>query len=172
MAQPYIGEIRIFASGFAPVGWHFCDGSLLSISANPVLFQLIGTTYGGDGQSTFGVPSLGGRVPIHQGTGSDGINYQIGQMMGVENVTVTTQQTPIHSHTLFGSSSPATGTNPKDLILGTGAVTAYAIEADVEVNLNTSTVTAAGGSQPHSNQQPFVAINYIISLTGIFPSQT
>jgi microcystin-dependent protein len=172
MAQPYIGEIRMFAGTFAPVGWHFCDGSLLPISENETLFQLIGTTYGGDGQDTFGVPSLGGRVPIHQGTGSGGINYQMGETLGVENVTLTTQQLPIHSHSLLGSTSPATGTNPNGLILGTGAVTAYAIEADVEVNLNASTVTAAGGGQPHTNQQPFIAINYIISLFGIFPSQT
>jgi microcystin-dependent protein len=162
----------MFAGNFAPVGWHLCDGSLLPISENETLFQLIGTTYGGDGQSTFGVPQLGGRVPIHQGTGSDGIGYQIGELVGAESVTLTTQQTPVHSHPLLGSKSPATGTNPNGLIFATGAVSAYMIEADVEVTLNPNVVTPVGGSQPHENMQPFLAINYIISLFGIFPSQT
>jgi microcystin-dependent protein len=172
MAQPYVGEIRMFAGNFAPVGWHFCDGSLLPISDNEVLFQLIGTTYGGDGQETFGLPSLGGRVPVHQGTGSDGINYQMGETLGVESVTLTSQQIPTHTHALLGSTSPATGTNPNGLIFGTGAVTAYMFEADAEVQLNANSITPVGGSQPHENLQPYLAINYIISLFGIFPSQT
>jgi len=162
----------MFAGSFAPVGWQFCDGSLLPISENEVLFQLIGTTYGGDGESTFGVPSLGGRVPVHQGTGSDGITYLTGEMPGVESVTLSTQQIPVHSHALLGSTSPATGTNPNGLIFGTGAVTAYMIEADAEVQLNANSITPVGGSQPHDNQQPFLAITYIISKFGIFPSQT
>ena len=111
-------------------------------------------------------------MPIHQGTGNDGIGYQIGEQVGVESVTLSTQQTPIHNHPLLGSNAPATGTNPNGLIFGTGAVTAYMIEADPEVTLNGNVITAVGGSQPHDNMQPFLAINYIISLFGIFPSQT
>src|SRR5687768_13401698 len=110
MAQPYVGEIRMFRGNFAPAGWLFCDGQLLPISENETLFQLIGTTYGGDGQETFGLPDLRGRVPIHQGLGPDGTTYNLGEMAGVEAVTLTTQQIPIHSHRAMGSSD--TGNQP------------------------------------------------------------
>ena len=157
MAQPFVGEIRMFAGSFAPQGWAFCQGQTLQIAENETLFNLIGTTYGGDGQETFNLPNLGGRVPIHQGTGQDGISYQMAELLGVENVTLTTPQIPIHSHALVGSGAPATGTNPNGLTFGTGAVTAYMIAADAEVQLNTNAITPVGGSQPHDNLQPFSA---------------
>ena len=173
MAQPYVGEIRMFAGNFPPVGWMFCDGTPLPISENEVLFQLIGTTYGGDGESTFNLPNLQSRVPIHQGTGPDGVTYQMGEQFGVESVTLTTQQIPVHNHALLGSSSPATsGTPSNSRVLGTSAQVTYMIEADPEVTLNNQAVSPVGGSQPHENCQPFLCINYIISLFGIFPSQT
>jgi microcystin-dependent protein len=150
----------------------FCQGQSLPISEYETLFQLIGTTYGGDGQTTFNLPNLGGRAPIHQGTGADGTTYQMGEMLGVESVTLTAQQIPIHNHALVGSASPATGTNPNGLVFGTGAVTAYMIEADAEVALNAGAIAPVGGSQPHENMQPYLAVSYIISLYGIFPSQT
>src|SRR6184192_1224764 len=112
MAQPYVGEIKMFAGNFAPAGWMFCEGQLLPISENENLFNLIGTTYGGDGQSTFALPDLQGRIPMHMGTGSDGINYQLADKAGVETVTLTTSQIPAHTHAFLGSSNAATFTSP------------------------------------------------------------
>jgi microcystin-dependent protein len=173
MAQPYVGEIRMFAGNFPPVGWMFCSGQQLPISENETLFQLIGTTYGGDGQSTFNLPNLQSRVPMHMGNGPDGVNYQLAEAAGVESVTLTTQQIPVHNHVLLGSGTAANqGTPSASLVLGTSAQVTYMIEADPEVNLNPSAITPVGGSQPHENCQPFLCINYIISLFGIFPSQT
>jgi microcystin-dependent protein len=172
MAQPYIGEIRMFAGNFPPVGWSFCDGQSIPISQNDALFILIGTTYGGDGESTFNLPNLQSRVPLHMGTGKDGVTYQLGEMAGTESVTLTTQQIPVHNHALLGSGTPALGTNPTGQVFGTGAQTTYMIAADPEVNFNANSITPVGGSQPHENCQPFLCINYIISLFGLFPSQT
>src|SRR5207253_9506657 len=112
MAQPYVGEIRMFGGNFAPAGWMFCEGQLLPISENETLFNLIGTTYGGDGQSTFALPNLQSRVPMHQGTGSDGINYQLAQTGGVENVTLTVNQIPTHSHALLATDAAGSTTDP------------------------------------------------------------
>src|SRR3954454_10053554 len=119
VAQPYVGEIRIFAGNFAPAGWMDCDGQLLPISENETLFQLIGTTYGGDGESTFGLPNLQSRVPVHQGTGSDGISYQLAENAGVESVTLTTQQIPLHTHGLLGSSNAANANTTSGNVLAT-----------------------------------------------------
>jgi microcystin-dependent protein len=173
MAQPYIGEIRMFAGNFPPVGWMFCSGQQLPISENETLFQLIGTTYGGDGESTFNLPNLQSRVPMHMGNGPDGVTYQIAEAAGVESVTLTTQQIPVHNHTLLGSGTAANqGTPSGGVILGTSAQVTYMIEADPEVNLNANAISPVGGSQPHENCQPFLCINYIISLFGIFPQPT
>ena len=172
MAQPYVGEIRMFAGNFAPNGWMFCEGAPLPISENDVLFQLIGTTYGGDGEETFNLPNLASRVPIHMGTGPDGTTYQIGEMAGTEQVSLTVQQIPNHSHPLAASQSQATDTLP------TGSVLAQSIIADMYIQdspdgaLAASSVQPVGGSQPHENTQPFLCINFIISLFGVFPSQT
>ena len=172
MAQPFIGEIRMFAGNFPPNGWAFCDGQLMPISENDALFVLIGTTYGGDGQETFALPNLQSRVPMHMGNGPDGVTYQISEAAGVESVTLSTQQIPVHNHTLIGSQSAANTGDPTNKVFGQSPQIAYLIEADPELSLNTAAVTPVGGSQPHENCQPFLCINYIISLFGLFPQQT
>lgn len=173
MEQPYIGEIRMFAGNFPPVGWMFCEGQPLPISENDALFTLIGTTYGGDGQETFNLPNLSSRVPMHMGTGPDGTTYQIGEAAGVEEVTLSTQQIPNHSHPLVASSNLGSATNPAGSVLAqtSGGIQRY-YEGGVDASLSAQAVTPAGGSQPHENTQPFVCINFIISLFGVFPSQT
>jgi microcystin-dependent protein len=172
MGQPYVGEIRMFGGNFPPVGWMLCQGQPLPISENDVLFQLIGTTYGGDGQETFNLPNLQGRTPVHMGTGPSGTTYQMGEMAGVEQVTLTTQQIPNHTHPMVASTNVAQDTSPVNKVLGqTGSALMY-IQDGVDSNLNASAVTPVGGSQPHENMQPYLCINYIISLFGVFPSQT
>ena len=173
MAQPFVGEIRMFAGNFAPNGWMFCEGQTLPISENEVLFNLIGTTYGGDGQSTFNLPNLASRVPIHMGTGPDGQTYQLGESFGVESVTLTTQQIPNHTHPLTATTSNGTLNNPQNAVLAQtpGAVKPYIEDAPV-TPLNANSITPQGGSQPHENCQPFLCINFIISLFGVFPTQT
>ena len=169
MGQPFIGEIRMGGWTFAPVGWAFCDGSLQSIAQSEVLFQLIGTTYGGDGVQTYALPNLLGRLPVHQGRDSNGNTYLLGQIAGTENVTVNTAQLPSHTHTLGASTTaasqatPAAGCLPAEadaLLYNTGSVVAMATATGL-----------AGGSQPHNNLMPFLCINYIIALFGVFPSQ-
>lgn len=173
MAQPYVGEIRMFGGNFAPNGWMFCEGQQLPIAENEVLFQLIGTTYGGDGESTFNLPNLASRVPIHMGTGPDGTTYQIGEMAGTEQETLTVQQIPNHTHPLTASTEPGNALVPSGNVLAstTGGVMLY-YEGQSTEAMNAQSVTPAGGSQPHENTQPFLCINHIISLFGIFPSQT
>jgi microcystin-dependent protein len=172
MAQPYVGEIRMFAGNFPPSGWLFCDGSTLPISEYETLFQLIGTTYGGDGESTFDIPDLRGRVPIHQGTGSEGTSYIIGESGGVETVTLTTQQIPQHNHQLLATQLAGTQPNPGGNILANSQGPQPYLQESPDGNLNAQALSPAGGSQPHENLQPFLGINFIISLFGIFPSQT
>lgn len=172
MAQPYVGEIRMFGGSFAPAGWAFCDGQLLPISENETLFQLIGTTYGGDGQSTFALPSLQSRVPLHMGTGSDGINYQLAESFGVESVTVTTQQLPSHSHVPIANSNNGDQPSP----IG-GVWAANAIVKPYNINpaaaaMGSPSMSLNGGGQPHENIQPYLTLSFIISLFGIFPSPT
>lgn len=167
MAQPYVGEIRMFAGNFAPAGWAFCEGQLLPIAENETLFQLIGTTYGGDGQSTFALPDLRGRLPIHQGSG-----FILAETGGAEEVVLTTSQIPAHSHPLLVSTDPATTTSPAGNVLGTPATaTPYFVGAPGTA-LNAQAITSTGGSQPHTNFQPYLCVNFIISLFGIFPSPT
>ncbi len=166
MAQPYVGEIRMFAGNFAPAGWMFCDGQLLPISENETLFQLIGTTYGGDGESTFALPDLRGRLPIHQGSG-----FNLAQNAGVENVTLTVNQIPVHSHPLLASTALATQETPAGNLTGQSEIALYGLETPL-VPLNPGAISSTGGSQPHTNFQPYLCINFIISLFGIFPSQT
>lgn len=170
MAQPYVGEIRIFAGNFAPAGWHFCDGSLLPISEYYTLFNLIGTTYGGDGESTFAVPDLRGRMPMHMGT-NGGNTYVIGEAAGVETVTLTTNQIPSHTHTPQVSASgdafePAGRTWSRS---GAGD-RQYSSSTAGLVALHPQTVGVAGGGEAHDNMSPFLVTSFIISLFGIFPS--
>lgn len=174
MGTPYVGEIRMFAGNFPPNGWMFCDGSVLPISENEVLFQLIGTTYGGDGQSTFALPNLQGRVPVHPGSGGGG-SYVQAQTGGAETVTLTVQQIPVHTHPVLVANAGGVA-SPSNALLATATSTATGLQVfnaqAPGVSLHASSVTATGGSQPHENMQPFLCINYIISLFGIFPSQT
>jgi microcystin-dependent protein len=174
MAQPYVGEIRMFAGSFAPSGWLFCSGQQLPISENDVLFQLIGTTYGGDGESSFNLPNFQSRFPIHMGTSTaSGVTYNIGEMAGVESVTLSTQQIPSHTHPLLASQDSGSQSNAGNAVLAAQSpVSIYRPNAIAPNVPMASSVTPVGGSQPHDNMQPFLAINYIISLFGIFPSQT
>ena len=173
MAQPYVGEIRMFAGNFPPNGWMFCQGATLPISENAVLFQLIGTTYGGDGEETFNLPNLASRVPMHMGTGPDGTTYQIGEMAGTEQETLSIQQIPNHTHPFTASTADGTENNPAGAVLAqTPAGISLLFEDPPSANMSTSAIGAAGGSQPHENTQPFLCINFIISLFGVFPSQT
>ncbi|HEX7922375.1 MAG TPA: tail fiber protein [Bradyrhizobium sp.] len=172
MPQPFIGEIKMFAGNFAPAGWQFCDGRLVAISENDALFNLIGTTYGGDGQSTFGLPDLRGRLPVHMGTNA-GTAFTIGEIGGVEQVTLTTQTIPAHTHTMLASQNTSTGSNPQGNVLDqmSGALLLYK-EQTPTTPLSPVVIGPTGGSQPHSNIQPFLCIGFIISLFGIFPSQS
>jgi microcystin-dependent protein len=173
MSSPYIGEIRMFGGSFAPAGWAMCNGALMPISENDTLFNLIGTTYGGDGQETFAVPDLQGRVPIHQGQGP-GISqtYQIGETAGTESVTLSTNQIPIHTHALLASTDPANAVAPTGNVLANPVNTFPYFPSTGSVQLNQATLTPVGGSQPHENMMPFLVVTYIISLFGIFPTQS
>lgn len=177
MSQPYIGEIRMFAFGSrgAPNGWQACDGSLLPISQYDALFALIGTTYGGDGQTTFAAPDLRGRVPIHQGSGPGLSNYVIGQRAGVENVTLIPIQMPAHSHSAVATTAAATSTVPGSTLLP-GAVSGDSFyvnttAGNTAVAMSAQAVTLAGGSQPHENCMPTLTVQYCMATFGIFPSQ-
>jgi microcystin-dependent protein len=171
--NPYIGEIRMFGGTFAPVGWALCEGQPLPISENDVLFQLIGTTYGGDGQETFNLPDLRGRAPVHMGQGP-GISqsYQIGEQFGTESVTLTVQQTPQHQHALLARAAGGSSGTPDGNVLASPPGTTMYVRNTPSVGLNGTIVGPAGGSQPHDNRMPYLAINFIISLFGVFPSQT
>jgi microcystin-dependent protein len=157
----------MFAGNFAPAGWMLCQGQVLSIADNTTLFALIGTTYGGDGQQTFALPNLSSRVPIHQGPG-----FVLGQAAGEETVTLTPQQIPLHTHALQGNSASSSSPNPAGMYWGASSSAAFAAGAATNANMNAAAIGNAGGSQPHDNMLPFLAVNFIISLFGIFPSQT
>ena len=168
MAQPYVGEIRMFAGNFAPAGWMFCEGQLLPISENETLFQLIGTTYGGDGESTFALPDLRGRLPIHQGNG-----FILAETGGAEEITLTVQQIPAHSHPFLASNGTAVNISPQDGVpAASTSVQRYLSINDLPTNLSPQSVSPVGGSQPHTNFQPYLCVDFIISLFGIFPSPT
>jgi microcystin-dependent protein len=167
MAQPYVGEIRMFAGNFAPAGWMFCEGQLLPISENETLFQLIGTTYGGDGESTFALPDLRGRIPIHQGNG-----FILAETGGAEEITLTVNQIPAHSHPFLASTGPGTSNTPVNNVTAESTSISLYIEDVPNSNLNSQVVSPVGGSQPHTNFQPYLCVDFIISLFGIFPSPT
>lgn len=169
MSDPFYGEIRMFGGTFAPQGWANCDGSLLPISENEALFQLLGTTYGGDGQETFAVPDLRGRVPIHQGNG-----HVPGEQGGQESVTVTTAQMPGHTHPIAATTAIADTSAPANNILAESTLLKEFIDQgeSSDVTLNPGAVKTAGGGQAHENRQPYLAVRYIISLSGIFPPQS
>ena len=169
MSDPFIGEIRMFAGSFAPAGWAFCDGQLVPISENDALFVLLGTTYGGDGQETFALPNLQSRSPMHAGTGPGLSNRQLAEAAGVESVTLSTQQIPIHNHALLASNDPGTTGNAENNLTCSSPSINWYFEGDGDTNLNAQAVQPQGGSQPHENMQPFLVISFIISLFGLFP---
>lgn len=171
MAQPYVGEIRIFAGNFAPNGWLFCEGQLLSIAENETLFQLIGTTYGGDGESTFALPDLRGRIPIHMGQGAGLSPYQLAETGGVEQVTLTLQQVPSHSHPVLVSTGTGHVAEPSGAYVAAHRDALAFSTATPTLAMGTGSVLPVGGSQPHANFPPYLCVNFIISLFGIFPSQ-
>ena len=167
MAQPYVGEVRMFAGNFPPAGWMFCEGQLLPISENETLFQLIGTTYGGDGESTFALPDMRGRLPIHQGNG-----FILAETGGAEEITLTVTQIPAHSHSMIASTAAGDQSGPGNQVLArTTGADLYSSDSPY-VNLSPQAVSSTGGSQPHTNFQPYLCVDFIISLFGIFPSQT
>ena len=172
MSEPFIAEIRIFAGNYAPSGWAFCDGQIMPISQNTALFSLIGTTYGGDGRSTYGLPNLQGRTPMHSGTGPGLTPRRLGQQGGRESVSLTEAQIPNHSHTSKASSKPATENKASP-----GHSLGGSIGGDVwssqnpDAFLDKTAISAEGGNQAHNNMQPFLAMNFIIALVGLYPTR-
>jgi microcystin-dependent protein len=171
MSQPYVGEIRMFGGNFAPAGWMFCEGQQLPISEYETLFNLIGTTYGGDGQSTFNLPDLRGRIPVHMGTGA-GSTYTLAQSAGVETVTVSVPQMPSHNHPYLASTTNGNAPSPASNVAAASTVVKIYIAESPDANMGPNSIGSTGGSQPHNNFQPYLCIDFIISLFGVFPSQT
>lgn len=172
MATPFLGQISMFGFSFAPRGWAFCNGSLQSIAQNDALYALLGTFYGGDGIQTFGLPDFRGRIPIHNGTGAGLSTYVIGQLSGVESVTLTINQTPLHTHALNGTAAAATATNPGNLLLATTSGPTLYLEDTPSAGLNGASIgLSGGGSQPHDNTQPYLCVNFCIAVEGVFPSR-
>ena len=169
MSEPFLGEIRAFGFNFAPRGWASCNGQLLPINQNQALFALLGTIYGGNGQTTFALPDLRGRVPINQGQSSGASTYSLGQAIGVENVTLLVSQIPAHTHRLNASPDNATTTDPGNNLLAVARSATYASSGSAAMNPGAIAIT--GGSQPHENRQPYLTVNYCIALQGIFPSR-
>ena len=169
MGQPFIGEIRLFGGNFAPAGWAFCNGATLPINNNEALFALIGTTYGGDGEETFRLPDLQGRFPIHQGTSPvSGTTYMMGEFAGSEQVTLSVQQIPAHSHAATASSNKGNSGTPTNSLWGKPSTAMYAAAA-AQTNMAATAIGPSGGNQPHENMMPFLCVSFIIALTGIFP---
>ena len=170
MSEPFVGEIRMFGFNFEPQGWAFCDGQLLSISQNAALFSLLGTTYGGDGVSTFALPDLRSRVPVSQGQGEGLSSYAEGQAGGTETVTLAAAQMPAHTHAVSASSSPAASERPAR-VLARSPDHSYVPEPDTDTVMNAKMIGAAGNSQPHDNIQPYLVLNFCIALQGVFPAR-
>ncbi|QAY67087.1 phage tail protein [Paenibacillus protaetiae] len=174
MADSYTGEIRMFAGNYAPVGWMFCDGQLLSIAENSVLYSLIGTTYGGDGVNTFALPDLRGRAPVHQGN-YQGSSFTIGQAGGTETVALTINQLPAHSHSFLTQTKQGNTSNPSQASPAMSSLAFYTEAAPapaVNGQMMAGAISPAGGSQSHNNMMPYVGIHFIISLNGIFPPRS
>ena len=166
MSSPFIGEIRMFGGNFAPVGWAFCNGAVMAIDQNDALFNLIGTTYGGDGQTTFALPDLQSRIPIHVGPG-----FALGQSGGAETVTLTSSQIPAHSHVPQANSNVGTQSGPGGGVWAQSTLDQFSSAAPT-VTMAPAALGSAGGSQPHDNMMPFLVVNFILSLFGVFPSQS
>jgi len=172
MSEPFLGEIRIVGFNFAPRGWAFCNGQLLSIAQNTALFALIGTYYGGDGVQTFALPNLQSRFAMHAGDGAGLSQRVIGEVGGEEDVTLIAAQMPEHNHLIQASNTPGNSTSPSGAVMAKAKkVLRYAGAPDGSTTMNEAAVTQAGNSQPHDNMPPFLVVNYIIALQGIFPSR-
>jgi len=171
MSEPFVGEIRMFAGNFAPRGWAFCDGQLLAVSQNDALFSLLGTIYGGDGRTTFGLPDLRGRIPIHAGHGPGLSERRLGAKGGAEKVTLTVNQLPSHGHPMQASTQNALQANPQDNVLAQSTSQDLYVNDTQDVNLNSASITGVGGSRSHTNEMPFLCVHFIIALVGIYPSR-
>jgi len=173
MSNPYIGEIRAFGFNFPPRGWATCSGQLLPISQNTALFSLLGTTYGGDGRTTFALPDLRGRVAINQGQGPGLSNYTIGEMSGEESHTLTINETPAHTHLLGATNAGGNQQTPQNTFIATDAAgnTAGFASGPANVTMNPASLSPSGGNQPHNNLPPYLTVNYCIALSGIYPSR-
>jgi microcystin-dependent protein len=171
VSEPFVGEIRMFGFNFAPQGWAQCNGQLLPISQNTALFSLLGTTYGGNGTTTFALPNLQSRVPIHQGQGTGLSPYGQGQAGGTETVSLAAAQMPGHTHLVKASSSAAAADRPGGRVLARSGSHIYAPEPDTSTVMNADMLGGAGGGEPHDNIQPYLAVNFCIALEGIFPAR-
>lgn len=172
MSEPFVGEIRMFAGTFAPRGWALCDGQLLAISSNDALFSLLGTIYGGDGRTTFGLPDLRGRLPIHAGSGPGLSPRRLGATLGVESVTLGLAQLPSHGHVPQASTAAGTQSSPAGAVLASApGVRIYRPTPPVAA-MHASAITSSGGNGSHNNVMPFQCLNFIIALVGIYPSRT
>jgi len=169
MADPFIGELRIFGFNFPPKGWAFCNGQILQIAQNQALFALLGTTYGGNGQITFALPNLQSRVPIHFGTDPNGIPYNLGQIGGEENHTLINSEMPMHAHVPQAVNTPVNAKGPANNYFG--QMNLYTTSPPSGVFLDPQALSSAGSSQPHPNLQPYLTLNVCIALVGIFPSR-
>ena len=172
MSEPFVGEIRMFAGNFAPRGWAFCDGQLLAVSQNDALFSLLGTIYGGDGRTTFGLPDLRGRVPIHAGHGPGLSERRLGARAGEEHVTLTTNQLPAHTHSFHATTLPGSESSPENNVLAESPQIQPFIEDAPSVNMGNTSIASVGGSLSHTNIMPYLCVHFIISLFGIYPSRT
>jgi len=171
MSEPFVGEIRMFAGNFAPRGWAFCDGQLLAVSQNDALFSLYGTIYGGDGRTTFGLPDMRGRIPIHAGSGPGLSPRRLGAKSGAEKVTLTVNQLPSHSHIYNASTTAATANSPDGALIGESPSIDIFSELPPSVDLATNAITNVGGSRSHTNLMPYLCVNFIVALFGIYPSR-
>jgi len=174
MSEPFVGEIRMFGGNYAPRGWALCDGQLLAVAQNDALFSLLGTIYGGDGRTTFALPDLRGRLPVHFGQGPGLSNRPIGSKAGMENVTLTAATMPAHEHAVMGTSNTGSSNNPTGKVLATAPVNAYGNNAPDPTNARfaTNAVGNSGGGNAHGNIMPCLAVNFIIALFGIYPPRS
>jgi microcystin-dependent protein len=172
MSEPFLAEVRMVGFNFAPRGWAFCDGQILPINQNQSLYSLLGTTYGGDGRTSFALPDLRGRTPIHVGA-SNGTHHELGQKSGEETHTLSANEMPQHTHPFHGINEPASGRTdqPAGTFLSKAASDLYSTSITNFVNLGTGTILNAGGGQAHDNMQPYLAVNFCIALQGLFPSR-
>ncbi len=172
MSEPFVGEIRMFAGNFAPRGWAFCDGQLLAVSQNDALFSLLGTIYGGDGRTTFGLPDMRGRIPIHAGSGPGLSQRRLGAKSGAEKVTLTVNQLPSHQHNVSASASGASSGDPSGKVSASTAPTnIYSNALATAQNMSGAAISTVGGSRSHTNLMPFLCVHFIIALFGIYPSR-